>query len=165
MTDVSQRRLRLRVLAVATAVAISSMYASAAVAAGRVDLSGLQSPEQKSFDRFIVKYRDGSSERSDPAVLGNTLRSASAAVPAKAGRSLEVRQLRRLAVGADVVRSDRQLARVEAESLLRQIAGNPHADYVEGDKPTKPFLTPNDTRFSSQLGPGSAAVSPRATAA
>ena len=68
MTDVSQRRLRLRVLAVATAVAISSMYASAAVAAGRVDLSGLQSPEQKSFDRFIVKYRDGSSERSDPAV-------------------------------------------------------------------------------------------------
>ena len=165
MTDVSQRRLRLRVLAVATAVAISSMYASAAVAAGRVDLSGLQSPEQKSFDRFIVKYRDGSSERSDPAVLGKTLRSASAAVPAKAGRSLEVRQLRRLAVGADVVRSDRKLDRVEAESLMRQIAGNPNVEYVEVDKLNKPFLTPNDTRFSEQFGLGSGAGGIRATEA
>ena len=63
MSDVSKRRLRLHVLATATAMAISSMCAVPAMAAGRVDASGLQAPTQNSFDRFIVKYRDGSSER------------------------------------------------------------------------------------------------------
>ena len=82
MTDVS-RRLRLRALAVATTLAISSMCASTALAAGRLDLSGLQAPEQKSFDRFIVKYREGTSERNNSASLGSSLRSASTAVPAK----------------------------------------------------------------------------------
>lgn len=151
MTDVS-RRLRLRALAVATTLAISSMCASTALAAGRLDLSGLQAPEQTTFDRFIVKYREGTSERNNSASLGSSLRSASNAVPAKAGRSLEVRQLRRLAVGADVVRADRKLDRVEAESLMRQIASNPNVEYVEVDKLNKPLLTPNDTSYSQQWG-------------
>ncbi len=151
MTDVS-RRLRLRALAVATTLAISSMCASTALAAGRLDLSGLQAPEQTMFDRFIVKYREGTSERNDAASLGSSLRSASTAVPAKAGRSLEVRQLRRLAVGADVVRADRKLDRVEAESLMRQLASNPNVEYVEVDKINKPLLTPNDTNYSQQWG-------------
>lgn len=152
MTDVSQRRLRLRALAVATTLAISSMCASTALAAGRVDLSGLQAPQQNTFDRFIVKYREGTSERNDAASLGSSLRSASSAVPAKAGRSLEVKQLRRLAVGADVVRADRKLDRVEAESLMRQLASNPNVEYVEVDKINKPLLTPNDTNYSQQWG-------------
>ncbi|RZA36496.1 MAG: PKD domain-containing protein [Lysobacteraceae bacterium] len=165
MSDVSKRRLRLHVLAAATAMAISSMSVVPAMAAGRIDLSGLQSPEQQVFDRFIVKYREGSSERTDAASLGSTLKSASRAVPAKAGRSLEVRQVRRLAVGADVVRADRKLDRVEAESLMRQIASNPNVEYVEVDKLNKPFLTPNDTRFSEQWGYGTGAGGIRATEA
>ncbi len=152
MSDVSKRRLRMHVLASATAIAISSMCALPAMAAGSVDVSGLHSPEQTSFDRFIVKYRDGSTERASAASLDSTLRSAARAVPAKAGRALEVRQLRRLAVGADVVRSDRKLDRVEAESLMRQLANNPNVVYVEVDKLNKPFLTPNDTNYSQQWG-------------
>lgn len=152
MSDVSKRRLRMHVLASATAIAISSMCALPAMAAGRVDVSGLHSPEQNSFDRFIVKYRDGSTERASAASLDSALRSATRAVPAKAGRALEVRQLRRLAVGADVVRSDRKLDRVEAESLMRQLASNPNVEYIEVDKLNKPFLTPNDTNYSQQWG-------------
>lgn len=152
MSDVSKRRLRLHVLASATAIAISSMCAMPAMAAGRIDLSGLQSPEQKNFDRFIVKYRDGSSERANATSLDTALRSATRAIPAKAGRALEVRQLRRLAVGADVVRSDRKLDRVEAESLMRQLASNPNVEYVEVDKLNKPLLTPNDTNYGQQWG-------------
>ncbi|HEY5970627.1 MAG TPA: peptidase S8, partial [Pseudoxanthomonas sp.] len=152
MSDVSQRRLRLHVLAAATAMAISSMCAVPAMAAGRVDLSGLQAPTQKSFDRFIVKYRDGSSERTNAASLNNALNSASRAIPAKAGRALGVKQLRRLAMGADVIRSDRKLDRAEAESLMRQLAGNPNVEYIEVDKLNKPLLTPNDTNYSQQWG-------------
>jgi serine protease len=152
MSDVSKRRLRLHVLASATAIALSSMCAMPAMAAGRIDLSGLQSPEQKSFDRFIVKYRDGSTERASTTSLDSALRSATRAIPAQAGRALEVRQLRRLAVGADVVRSDRKLDRVEAESLMRQLASNPNVEYVEVDKLNKPLLTPNDTNYGQQWG-------------
>ena len=93
MSDVSERRLRLHVLASATAIAITSMCAPA-MAAGRVDVSGLHSPEQKTFDRFIVKYRDGSSERSSAAALDRSLRSASSAIPAKSSRALAVTPLR-----------------------------------------------------------------------
>jgi serine protease len=164
MSDVSKRRLRLHVLASATAIAISSMCAPA-MAAGRVDVSGLHSPEQHSFDRFIVKYRDGSSERSSAAALDSSLRSASSAIPAKSSRALGVKSLRRLAMGADVIRSDRKLDRVEAESLMRQLASNPNVEYVEVDKLNKPLLTPNDTRFSEQWGYGTGAGGIRATEA
>ena len=164
MSDVSKRRLRLHVLASATAIAITSMCAPA-MAAGRVDVSGLHSPEQQSFDRFIVKYRDGSSERTSAAALDSSLRSASSAIPAKSSRALGVKPLRRLAMGADVIRSDRKLDRVEAESLMRQLASNPNVEYVEVDKLNKPLLTPNDTRFSEQWGYGTGAGGIRATEA
>ena len=165
MSDVSKRRLRLHVLASATAIAIASMSAVPAMAAGRIDTSGLQSPGQTGFDRFIVKYKDGSSERASASSLDTALRSATRAIPAKSGRALEVRQVRRLAVGADVVRSDRKLDRVEAESLMRQLASNPNVEYVEVDKLNKPLLTPNDTNFSQQYGFGTGAGGIRATEA
>lgn len=152
MSDVSKRRLRMRALASATAIAISSMCALPTLAAGRVDVSGLHAPEQQGFDRFIVKYRDGSSERGSAAALDRTLRSASSAIPAKSSRALGVKSLRRLAMGADVIRSDRKLDRVEAESLMRQLASNPNVEYVEVDKLNKPLLTPNDTNYSQQWG-------------
>ncbi len=151
MSDVSKRRLRLHVLASATAIAITSMCAPA-MAAGRVDVSGLHSPEQQTFDRFIVKYRDGSSERSSAVALDRSLRSASSAIPAKSSRALGVKSLRRLALGADVIHSNRRLDRVEAESLMRQLASNPNVEYVEVDKLNKPLLTPNDTNYSQQWG-------------
>ena len=151
MSDASRRRLRLHALASATAIAIASMCAPA-MAAGRVDISGLHSPEQQVFDRFIVKYRDGSSERSSAAALDRSLRSASSAIPAKSSRALAVTPLRRLAVGADVIHSNRKLDRVEAELLMRQLASNPNVEYVEVDKLNKPLLTPNDSNYGQQWG-------------
>ena len=149
MSDASRRRLRLHALASATAIAIASMCAPA-MAAGRVNISGLHSPEQQVFDRFIVKYRDGSSERSSAAALDRSLRSASSAIPAKSSRALAVTPLRRLAVGADVIHSNRKLDRVEAELLMRQLASNPNVEYVEVDKLNKPLLTPNDSNYGQQ---------------
>ncbi|NDK40123.1 PKD domain-containing protein [Pseudoxanthomonas gei] len=165
MSDVSKRRLRMHVLASATAIAIASMSALPAIAAGRVDASGLQSPGQTGFDRFIVKYKEGSSERASTSSLATALTSATRAIPAKSGRVLQVTQVRRLAVGADVVRADRKLDRVEAESLMRQLANNPNVEYVEVDKLNKALFTPNDTNFSQQYGFGTGAGGIRATEA
>ncbi len=165
MSDVSKRRMRLHVLARATAIAVASMSVLPVMAAGRIDVSGLQSPEQTSFDRFIVKYKAGSSERASTASLDNALLSATRAVPARSGRLLKVTQVRRLAVGADVVRSDRKLDRAEAELLMRQLASNPNVEYVEVDKLNQPVFTPNDPNFSQQYGFGTGAGGIRATEA
>jgi serine protease len=149
MSQLSSRRIRVHALAAATvAVLASGAIAAPAFAAGRVNLAGLQSSEK--VQRFIVKYKDGSAPATNAATLQRTL--STAATSAGAGKALGIRSLRRTALGADVVRSDRALDRAEAESLMRQIAADSNVEYVEVDKLNHAFLTPNDTRYSEQWG-------------
>ena len=67
------RKLRLRGIVVATSIALAAQAAFAAGAqpAPRVDLSAIASDTQ--FDRFIVKYKDGTPEASSPAALNRSL--------------------------------------------------------------------------------------------
>jgi serine protease len=149
MSQFQSRGLRANALAVATSLVLSSsLFAAPAFAAGRVDLSGLQSTEK--YDRFIVKYRDGSAEQASSTTMQRSL--SAAAVSAGAGKKLGVNHVRRIATGADVVRADRKLDRAEAETLMRQIAADANVEYVEVDKLNKPLLTPNDTSYSQQWG-------------
>ena len=97
------------------------------------------------IDQFIAKYRDGSAERSDSAVIN-----AGACAPPGPFRALSVRHFRRMSLGADVIRSDRKLDRVDAETLMRQIATDPSVEYVEVDVRMYPTLTPNDPLYSQQ---------------
>ncbi|GAB3360906.1 S8 family peptidase [Lysobacter tyrosinilyticus] len=143
MSVVSNRRMRLHVLAAATAVAVSAI-AAPAFAAAKLDLSGLQTGAK--YDRFIVKYRNGTDVTQAKTALGK------AAKPGIAGKALAVGHLRRMALGADVVKAGRKLDRAEAELLMRQIAADPNVEYVEVDKLNTPLLTPNDTRYSEQWG-------------
>ncbi|KQY55145.1 peptidase S8 [Lysobacter sp. Root494] len=140
-------RMRLHALAAATAVAVSTL-AAPAFAAERLNLSGLDAGQQ--YDRFIVKYRDGTAESADTGKAKAALMRATKA--GVAGKALALGHVRRMALGADVVKSDRKLDRVEAESLMREIAADPNVQYVEVDKLNKPYLTPNDTRYSEQWG-------------
>jgi serine protease len=157
MSDSSKCRSHKTTAAVA-ALLLSSLYVVPAMA-GQVDLSGLSAPQQEGFDRFIVKYADGSPQQRDAATIRGSLNSAASAVPSAKGKALGLNHLRRLAVGADVVRSDRKLDRVEAESLMRQIAADPNVQYVEVDQRMTKLLTPNDTRFGEQWGFGTSASS------
>ncbi|MDR7099621.1 serine protease [Lysobacter niabensis] len=147
MSVVSHPRMRLHALAAATAVAISAL-AAPAFAAERLNLSGLESGAQ--YDRFIVKYRAGTAEGADTGKAKAALMRASKA--GVAGKALALGHLRRMSLGADVVKSDRKLDRAEAESLMREIAADPNVEYVELDKLNKPYLTPNDTNYSQQWG-------------
>ncbi|MCZ7153668.1 hypothetical protein, partial [Salmonella enterica] len=90
-------------------------------------------------------YRDGSAEQVNPAMLGQRLGAAGAAL---GGRGVRLQHLRRTALGSDVIKADRKLDRAEAETLMRQIAANPNVEYVEPDRLMKPVLTPNDTSYN-----------------
>ena len=166
-TNVSNntRKFRLRGIVVATSFALAAQAAFAAGAqpAPRVDLSAIASDTQ--FDRFIVKYKDGTPEASSPAALNRSLQVASvnanqlvqAARLQKAGRAapdkpLAASHVRRMSLGADVVASSQKLSAAEAETLMRQIAANPNVEYVQIDRVMKHALTPNDPSYSQQWG-------------
>ena len=134
------------------------MFAAPAFAAGQVHTGGLQSAS--SHDRFIVKYREGSAQRADVAKAKAGLSRA-----ATAANGARVQHVHRMALGADVVKSDRKLDRVQAESLMRQIAADRNVESVEVNRINKPLLTPNDTNFSQQFGFGTGAGGTYATQA
>ena len=161
----NNRKLRLRGLVVATTLALSAQAGFAATGpapAPRVDLSAINSDTQ--FDRFIVKYRDGSQESSSPAALQRALETASAGAnqmiqsnriqrgESNASKPLATRHLRRMAIGAEVITTSQKLGRTDAEALMRQIAANPNVEYVQIDRVMKHTLTPNDTNYSQQWG-------------
>ncbi|GHA89601.1 S8 family peptidase [Cognatilysobacter bugurensis] len=136
------RRTRVRALAAATAVVVASMAAGPALA-GKADISGLSS---QGTDRFIVKYREGSTERASPAnAKAAAARAARAGV---GGKAVALGHVRRMALGADVLKTDRKLDRAEAQALMQQIAADPSVEYVEVDQIMRPLYTPNDTHYA-----------------
>lgn len=153
----------------------SATLAEAPLPPPRASLAGLETGKQ--FDRFIVKYRALSSEASD----GNSRqRALDAAVvrtrqalpePAHAGNpnaaapTWGLRQVRRMALGADVVVATQKLGRREAAMLIRQLAADPNVEYVELDRVLQPVLTPDDTEFVNQWAMTDADAGIRATQA
>ena len=136
-------KLHQHALAAAVAVALTAGFAGSAAAAGRVDTAGMQSADQTTFDRFIVKYRAGTSATTQQKNLTSAARGAAKAV--------SLGRVRTLSVGGEVVQANRPMDRVEAESLMRQIAADPNVEYVEVDRLMKPLMTPNDTHYGTYL--------------
>ena len=159
MSNTSLHRLRPRAIAAMVALILSPF--AVATASERVQLSGLQSAD--GHDRFIVKYREDSRQFSDRAALRSALDSAASAT--RSGGVLKVEHLRRMATGADVIRTPRKLDRVEASVLMRQIAADPAVEYVEVDQLLQHALTPNDPRYSQQWGYSNANAGIRANQA
>lgn len=83
------------------------------------------------FQRFIVRYRDGSEPAADPAkVPARVARTvASASVSPMTGLEWQ----RRLAVGADLLVAGRPLARHEAQALMEAFSADPDVEYIEVD--------------------------------
>lgn len=146
MSRADRRPLRRKALAAATAAALS-LAATGAFAADTavINTSGLEQAEGN--DRFIVKYRDGSAERSNPAALERALQAAATAT--LQGKALGLQKLRRTATGAEVVQTARKLGRADAEALMRRLAADPAVEYVEVDQKMYPALSPNDTYYTS----------------
>lgn len=143
-----------RPLAIATAAALAALCAAPA-GAGVVNANGLEPAGQ--YDQFIVKYRSGSRARVEAASLNAALSRAAAATAAGQPR-LGLAHVRRMSLGADVIRADRRLDRVDALALMKRIAADPAVEYVEPDLMMRTQLIPNDTRYNEQWHYATSAV-------
>lgn len=130
----------------------------------RMNLTALQ--DNTSYDRFIVTYRQGTSERAHSGVAVQTVEAALMRAGLKrSGIStrgmkrvpVNARFMRKLAIGADLIRTSRKLNRVEAEQLARQLSVDPAVAYVTPDVLRRPVrdlrapatFTPNDTYYGN----------------
>jgi serine protease len=151
------QRLRQRALVVLSGSVLSTLLLAAPAFAGDVQLSGLSSAP--THQRFIVKYKDGSTDVATPTALATSLKAAASAVPAAQGRALGLQKLRTLAIGPTVVKADRPLDAAESELLMRRLAADPNVEYVEVDQLMHATLVPNDARLSEQWGFGTSNAS------
>jgi serine protease len=133
-------KLRLQTLAAAMALAL----AAPAAFAGQLNTSGMD--DNGKYDRFLIRFKDGTPEHGNAASLKRALDDAGRA------NGVGVGHMRKLAVGADVIRSDRKLNKAAAEALMRRLANHPNVLYVELDKLNTIRMTPNDPGYAQQWG-------------
>jgi serine protease len=151
-----------RVFAALIALSLQAPIVSASVgpASPRVDLRALDTGKQ--FDQFIVKYRAGTAEANSRVALTQALdlaavRSREQVQREQAERGGDIsaqswvlNPSRRLALGADVVKSTRKLDHAQTRILMQMLAANPDVEYVEIDQTLHALLTPNDPQYVNQ---------------
>jgi serine protease len=100
-------------------------------------------PGEDGYDRFIVKFKSGSTE----------LRSATARQRvfnvAARDRGVQMREQRHLAAGAELVRTSHKLNYAAAQQLMQRLKNNPNVEYVTLDTRKKAAFTPNDTYYAA----------------
>jgi len=130
--------------------------ACAPVFAGTVDLTSID--DAAVSPRFIVKYRDGSAERVQPAARQRALDAAAGRARPQMGAkvaglkgtaALRVNTLRATFGGKHVVKASQPLQRTEAEALMREIAADPNVESVSVDAIMHPAAMPNDPMLAT----------------
>ncbi|GLQ95767.1 S8 family peptidase [Dyella mobilis] len=138
----------IRIGAMAAAIALVSAAIHAADAptlpAPKLSMSKLfpVARANQTYSRFIITYRDGSSERSNSAAAVQNVNSAigraglNRATTSSTGTALvplTATYQRKVFNGADVVRTSRKLNQAQASALMLQIAADPNVLAVQPD--------------------------------
>ncbi|MFE0502761.1 S8 family peptidase [Lysobacter soli] len=137
---------------------LSLLIAAACVPAfaGTVDLASID--DATVSPRFIVKYRDGTAERTQPAASQRAMNAAAERARPQMGArigglrgaaALRIDSLRTTATGRRVVRASQRLDRTQAEALLRAIASDPNVESVSVDRLMHPTAMPNDPMLAT----------------
>ncbi|MGF6493765.1 serine protease [Luteibacter sp. 621] len=120
------------------AVAPGIFAAGAAAPHATFNVSTLRA--SSGYDRFIIKYRDGTAQRTDHAAAAQAVsaalsRAAATTGSLRAGKAAAplASYSRKLGTGADLVRISRKLSATEADALIRQIATDPAVAHVQAD--------------------------------
>jgi len=165
MSDISPFPRNLLALSLGIALASSAHAQSAA----RFSVLDTGAPGQsKVYDGLIVTYRDGSSERRDAGAAATKLKQIMSARSAASVWATTYRQsapalnrVRRLGIGADLVRPDRRLSQSQLETLIANLKADPAVAHVEPNLLLKPVRSaaqataaataaPNDPGYSVQ---------------
>ena len=136
------RSIKTCALAAALAMALPMAHATSVSPTIDAKLNLRTMQAQHSYDRFIIIYRDGSTEKTNAAAatqnvsaaIGRAgLNRASRSVTGGSVAGLTVKHLRKLAIGAQLMRTSRKLTAAEATTLMQQIASDPAVVHVEPD--------------------------------
>ncbi|KRG69652.1 S8 family peptidase [Pseudoxanthomonas dokdonensis] len=135
----------------ATAIATGIAFvATGAMAAEPLKVMPLQHSQQAdSYNKFIVKYRDG--KATPLATVQRSLRTAAANSGLRADlngkTAIQLDRVRTMGTGAQVIHSSRKLDKVEADALLRQLQQDPNVLYAEISRVKTIAAVPNDTYY------------------
>ncbi len=130
--------------------------ACAPVFAGTVDLTSID--DATLSPRFIVKYKNGSVERSQATARQRSLDAAATRARPQMGAklaalqgnaALRVQSLRATVGGKHVVKASQRLNRTQAETLMRAIAADPNVESVAVDRLMHATAMPNDQVLAS----------------
>lgn len=141
--------------------AVTNIGAAASAAATRSSSMAMrrQLPNARTAreggDRLIVKYRAGSLAARGFSAATNAVDSAAARAGLAVARGTTnaapgAQHLRRLAIGADVVRLSRNLNATETAALLAQLRSDPSVEYAQPDAIKHAYFVPNDPRLDLQ---------------
>ena len=121
-------------LAAALALALPIAHADTVSAdvAAKINLRVLKGRSQETFDRFIVTYRNGTTENLDATAATQNV-GAAAAHMGSGNAAVAVTHLRKLANGARLMHTSRKLSATEASQFMAQIAADPSVAHVEPD--------------------------------
>lgn len=173
MNKRNHRLFSMGVLPVALAAVIATTaFATEALAGGasaptttrskpvvKKTLRSMRTPVQSTFNRLIVRYKDGTATQRSKAYVLSALNTAAtragvAGMRAEAnGRqsALSMKYERQLAIGAHVVKLSHSLSQAEVDTLLTQLRADPAVKYAQPDYTVHRFdFTPNDPRFDLQ---------------
>jgi len=106
--------------------------------------SPLRAPAEAPVDRFIVRFRDDALEKRNPVARQRLLDGVSRKLGVK------VTHGRGLANGADLLRTDRKLGKVDAKRLVIALRSDPRIEYVEVDRLHQPQALPGDPLLINQ---------------
>jgi serine protease len=101
-------------------------------------------PGDEGYNRFIVKFKPQSVESHSASARQRALDNAGL------GHGVHLGLQRHLAVGADLVISDKKLDHTAAKALLARLARDPSVAYVDFDRRVHHTMTPNDPSYASQ---------------
>jgi len=150
---VNRKTLKTRALVLALMAAIAPIGAAMAADAPMI-VNKLAVESGAEYSGFIVKFREGTPQRADAALVASVLQGADAGMQRsmRGSRAAGLRHFRRMSLGADVIRADRALSRAEGVALMQYLAAMPGVEYVEPDLIMRTALTPNDPSYSQQWG-------------
>jgi len=150
---VNRKSFKPHALAAALIVAMAPMGAAVAADGARiVNKAAVESGAE--FSGFIVKFRDGTAQRANAAMVARSLQGANAGMAKSSRGAAGLRHFRRMSLGADVIRASRALTSAEAVQAMQQLAAMPGVEYVEPDLIMRPALT--SSRSSTPAAPPTA---------
>ncbi|NZA25861.1 protease, partial [Luteimonas sp. SJ-92] len=160
----SMKRKTLLCAAIAAAIGIPAVHAAGQEA--RIGQSRIAQPaaEAQAGARVIVKYRSGTLESTSNMAKARAVESAAAragaGVRSARGGAVSATHMRRLGVGADLLRLSQKLERSALETLVREISADPAVEYAVIDErdyalgpvrratDAQPQFTPDDPFFA-----------------